>query len=563
MKNSTSVFKKSYFLLFYFLFFALQSCYYKPFLTYRFNKEGFKHFSKTEKRAGDNSNPMRAYKVNRYDWAVEVFPDKKRIAGSMDIYFTPEMDQKSFMFDLQKKMKIQSFKCSAGKVKLKRQKDVLIFEFNEPISANKRVKLTIHYKGKPANVAKQGPIQWKKDEKGRPWISTLTEGIGPQFIMPCNALLGNEADSVSITVTVPRELSVAANGQLSETRLNPENGTKTFRHEVTNPINIYNISFNIGHFVEITKPYTDINGVVREIKFEVLDFNKEKADTFYNQVPIALKAYEELFGEYPFWADGCKFIESTFDAMEHQSGIAMGNDYRLNYKDINLTLVHELAHEWWGNSVSGADYSDIWLHEGMATYSEALLLEKMYGVESYNKRIRNNVYSIYNTIPILKKEGVLYNSWVQDRDSDIYGKGALMMHSLRKVVNNDDLFLGSLKTLQKEFSKQNITSQQFISRMNELLGKDYSELFDWYLKREQPPVLQIILDRPNKIMKYKWQEKVSFFPEGEIQLEFNKELINLTPSTEYQVLNIDEKNLVLFVMEYSIYYYIELDKKAK
>lgn|GEM_PF-4940300 len=66
-------------------FLILNSCYYKTFLGYALNKEGFKDFSKREKAAGDNSNPARDYKLNRYDWSVEVFPDKERIAGEMDI----------------------------------------------------------------------------------------------------------------------------------------------------------------------------------------------------------------------------------------------------------------------------------------------------------------------------------------------------------------------------------------------------------------------------------------------------------------------------------------------
>ncbi len=524
------------------LLFFLQSCYYKPFASYYLNKKDFKHFSRAEKKAGDNSDPKRNYKVNRYDWAVEVNA------------------QKEFMFDLQKRMKIKSFECSAGKPKLKRTKDLLIFKFKENIPANQRVKLTIHYKGHPANVAKQGPIQWKKDEKGRPWISTQTEGIGPHFIMPCNALLGNEADSVSITVTVPSELQVASNGPLVSTIANASTKTTSYRHEVTNPINIYNISFNIGHFVELKKPYTDINGIDREITFQVLDFNKERADTFYNQAPIVMKAFEEMFGEFPFWVDGCKFIESSFGAMEHQSGIALGNDYRYHRKDFNLTLIHELAHEWWGNSISGADYCDAWLHEGMATYCEALLLEKIYGKDDYDWRIRLNIRSTFNTIPILKKCDVMYNSWAQSRDGDIYSKGALMMHSIRKLMNNDSLFLASLKTIQTEFSKQNITTQQFIDRFNELVGQDYSAAFDWYLKKAKAPVVKIKLDPEQGKMWYKWDEEIPFYPQGEVQVKTDEDLFKLIPTTTYQSMDKPKEKRFIFWIEQTIYYMIEIEK---
>jgi uncharacterized protein (DUF488 family) len=80
--------------------FVLGSCHYKPFLAYTLNSEGFKNFTKRERAAGDNSDPARDYKLNRYDWSVEVFPDKKRIAGEMDIYFTTRSEQMVFLFDL-------------------------------------------------------------------------------------------------------------------------------------------------------------------------------------------------------------------------------------------------------------------------------------------------------------------------------------------------------------------------------------------------------------------------------------------------------------------------------
>ena len=235
------------------LFFVLvqSSCYYKPFIKYTFNKEGFKKFSKKEKLAGNNENPHRAYQVNKYDWVVEIFPDKERIAGTMSISFTPTIRQDTFLFDLQKRMKIKS--CSTtGDFDLKRKGDFLYLNFEEKQTARKRITLTIQYEGKPVKLTGEGPIQWKKDDKGRHWISSITEGVGPHFMMPCNILLGNEADTTVISVTVPSNLTVTANGQLIGV-VEAEN-KKTFKHLVTNPINIYNISFNAGHFVQLNKP---------------------------------------------------------------------------------------------------------------------------------------------------------------------------------------------------------------------------------------------------------------------------------------------------------------------
>jgi aminopeptidase N len=541
----------------------LNSCYYKPFIGYTLNKNGFKNFSETERTAGDNSNPARDYKVNRYDWALEIFPDKKSISGRMDIYFTTHSAQNLFLFDLQKKMKIVSYKCSEGNPQIDRKHDFIYLKFEENIPINRRLKLSIEYKGKPANVAGQGPIQWKKDKRERVWISSVTEGIGPQFIMPCNALLAAESDSSTITITVPPNLTVVSNGQLIEVKSNIETHTKTYKHEITNNINTYSLSFNIGHFIKLTKPYTDINGVERDLTFHVLDYNRDIASKFYDQTPIILGEFEKLYGEFPFWEDGCKFIESTFSAMEHQSAIAMGSNYKNNWKEFNTTLVHELAHEWWGNSLTGKDYCDIWIHEGMATYSEALFLERIYGTDAYDLRMKDATFYSKNTIPIFKECDVLYNSWVNPADQDIYNKGALMIHSLRKVVNDDSLFFNSLFLIQKDLAKQNVSSDELIFKFNKLLGNDYSALFDWYLNEVKPPVLEIYMDKEEGKVYYKWKKEIPFYRKGEVFIKQGDEILSLLPTTNFQSHKVTDSLPFNFLIEKSIYYTLEFKKDKK
>lgn len=542
-------------ILFFFVL-VQSSCYYKPFIKYTFNKEGFKKFSKKEKLAGNNENPHRAYQVNKYDWAVEIFPDKKQIAGTMSISFTPTIRQDTFLFDLQKRMKIKRSSTTED-FNLKHDGDFLYFHFKEKQAAGKRITLTIQYEGKPAKLMGLGPIQWKKDDKGRHWISSITEGVGPHFMMPCNILLGNEADTTVISVTVPSNLTVTANGQLIGV-VEAEN-KKTFKHLVTNPINIYNISFNAGHFVQLSKPYTDVNGVERNIECFVMDYRKEVADDYYNQAPIIMKEFEQLFGVFPWWNDGCRFVESTFAAMEHQSCIAMGDEYYKDWKDtINTTLVHELAHEWWGNSVTGEDYCDIWIHEGVATYSEALFLEKFLGKEDYTERMRKMVFSTYNTIPIHKVCGVVYNSWTNGPDQDIYNKGALMMHSLRVLVNDDALFLQALKQIQVDFAVQNISSEEMVTMLNKSLLDDYSPMLNWYLDEAKPPQLEIRIDKKKGKLHYRWAREIPLMMRQELVVLRNDEEMRINPTTEFQTTDVVSGEKLRFLIERGIYYQLNI-----
>ncbi len=537
------------------ILFLITSCYYKPFIGYRLNKKGFKHFSKKEHFVGDNANPLRNYDVKTYYWDVNVLPNKKKLEGKMTISFVATASQNKFMFDLQKKMNVKSYFCSIDNSKLKHKGDLLYLEFDNDLKVNQRVDLTINYEGKPASLVGEGPLRWEKDKKDRHWISTSTEGIGPHFIMPCNQLLRDEADSVWINVTVPKGLVVSANGRLTDVIENKT--TTTYHHLVTNTLNVYNISFNIGHFVTLKKPYRDINGVDRIIECVVLDYDEAKADKFYNQAPKVMKVLEELYGEFPWWNDGCRFIQSNFEAMEHQSGIALGSDYDLDWKDFNTTLVHELAHEWWGNNITAYDYCDAWLHEGLATYSEALFIEKMYGREDYKRKINYFVNGTYNQIPIHKKCNVLYSSWIGYPDQDIYDKGALMMHSLRMQVNNDTLFFKAIKQFQKDMAKQNITEQQFIDKFNMLLGKDYTTLFNAYLNETIPPVFvyYITSNGTNKELHYKWLTPLPFELVNGISIELeNGKKDLLKPTSDYQTYTFNKNSFVRFDFGESIYF---------
>jgi aminopeptidase N len=552
-------------ILFFLITVLLSSCYYKPFVGYRFNKSGFKNFNKKEHFAGDNANPFRNYDVKKYVWNLEIFPNKKKVSGDVIMEFVVGRSQNIFIFDFKKGMKVTTYKSSLGEPELKQKGDLLYLTYADNVPLGTRISLMIEYNGKPKNIAGEGPLQWKKDNKGRHWISTSTEGIGPHFIMPCNGLLRDEPDTTEINITVPNNLVVAANGRLIDVSENKKNLTKTFKHLVTNPINIYNISFNIGHFVTLEKKYTDINGVDRVIECQVMDYNEEKADTFYNQAPKIMKVFEELYGTFPWWNDGCRFIESTFSAMEHQSGIAMGDDYRYDWEEYNLTLVHELSHEWWGNNITAYDYCDAWIHEGLATYSEALFLEKVYGKEAYKKKVMRFYYGTANKIPIKKVCGVQYSSWISYYDMDIYDKGALMMHSLRILVNDDDLFFKSLKTFQKDLSRSNISSDHFIQKFNNLLGNDYSLMFDLYLNEVEPPYLNLKIDFENskKVINYKWSNPLPFeLKNGIVVLIENKEVV-LYPNSEFQKLEVGFDVEVNFLTSKSIYFLLKKEGTKK
>ncbi len=516
----------------------LLGCKYTPFIKYYRldNDTNLPKFGKYSYLAGANNDMRSSYDITYYDWQVSVFPENKKIKGSMQIWMDFTQDQDTILIDLHKSLKIDSVTCRKP-LKYKRKRDLVYIIFNENVSDGESLELTFHYHGKPPNILGEGPIVWKEDSLGNSLFSTQTEGIGVGYLFPCKDLLIDEPDSVRIRLDIPEGLVAACNGKLL--RMENRNKRNYTEWKVSNSINIYNISFNAGDFVKFSEPYTDINGTERTLEYFVLRENEEAGRAFYAQTGKIMKTSEELFGEYPWWNDGIKFVESTFSAMEHQGCIAMGSDYELDWENINTTLVHEIAHEWWGNSLTAADYGDIWLHEGLATYAENLVAEQLFGFDSYLKYCRNQMYwGIRNKRPVQKVMDVRYSSWAAYADQDIYQKGAQLMHTLRMQMKNDPLFFEILKQIQVEFRDKQITSAEFEQFFLDRCECDFKIIFDKMLRDANPPELAYSVfideDGSNAELKYRWAEGTPADYPIEIKFIAGMDTLLIKPSSAAQ-----------------------------
>lgn len=207
-----------------------------------------------------------------------------------------------------------------------------------------------------------------------------------------------------------------------------------------------------------------------------------------------LDAFEKTMGPYPFPNDGYALIETPYLGMEHQSGIAYGNKFQKGYDGVersglplgfDFIIIHESGHEYWGNSVGSKDIADMWIHEGFCTYSEALYVEDVYGADTALAYCNAWKLLVSNDAPIIGDYGV--NS---EGSGDMYNKGALMLHTLRWLVNDDKKWFTMIKSIQKDFRYKVVSGDELINYMNTQLGKDYTWLFDQYLKNAMPPLLK-------------------------------------------------------------------------
>jgi aminopeptidase N len=252
------------------------------------------------------------------------------------------------------------------------------------------------------------------------------------------------------------------------------------------------------------------------LDYWVLDYDLEKSKVQFNRdVKRMLKAFEYWFGPYPFYEDGYKLVESPHLGMEHQSATAYGNHFRDGYLGTDLSgtgwglkwdyiIVHESGHEWFANNITTNDIADMWIHEGFTMYSEALFVEYFYGKQAADEYVQGIRNHISNDKPLIGPYGVN-----QEGSGDMYNKGANLLHTIRQSINDDSLFRNILRGLNKDFYHKTVDSKDVENYISKKSNKDFSKVFDQYLRTIKIPVLEYKVTE-NKI-SYRWSNCIDGF----------------------------------------------------
>ncbi|MGL5892506.1 MAG: M1 family aminopeptidase, partial [Bacteroidia bacterium] len=391
------------------------------------------------------------------------------------------------------------------------------------------------------------PIVWNTDRNGAPWYGTICEGIGAHTLWPCKDLLYDEADSSSVCITVAKGLTAVSNGVLLKTE---DRGNETaFFWKASNAINVYNLSFAVGNFKKVIKTYENESGK-HDLTLFFLEHRAGEGERHCEQLKDMFAFFEKTFGEYPWYNDGYKLVQTPGSAsMEHQTSIHYSGNFGKNGFGIDDLLLHETAHEWWGNSITASDYGDLWLHEGFATYSEWLYFEHKAGREKYNAYAQFFLSNadgklIHNSVPVAKKTGVRYMALVAHRDQDIYNKGAAVLHSLRWAMQDDSLFFRVLKTFYAEHKKTQITTADLIAHVNRISGKDFGWFFDQYVFDYRVPELNYYktTEGSKQTLHYRWKNTVPGFDKMPLQIICGTEKRMVYPSAVEQGVVFDVGN---------------------
>jgi aminopeptidase N len=384
-----------------------------------------------------------------------------------------------------------------------RKENALFVVFSSHVEKGFSMQVTISYAVDPDEAQRppwRGGFVRKKDEQDKQWWGVACQSEGASMWWPCKDVVNDEPATCDISLTVPEEYVAVSNGRLTYTASTMTPGMKVYGWHVSYPINLYDMTFYIGKFRLIHDTYlSKVTGDTLSLNHYVLEQHYDKAVEHFKQLKAHLAVYEELFGPYPFYRDGFKLVESPYAGMEHQTAIAYGNEFKNNSLGFDYIILHETAHEWWGNSLTAYDLAEAWLHEGFATYAECLYVEKTQGYAAYLQYLRTYKWTIINRRPMIGPYGFRYFNY---KDGDIYTKGAMILHTLRMTIGNDSLFFDIIKTFASQYAYKNVTTNDFMSVVNQKTGQDYKWFFDQYCHNRFVPELEYCEEKGQLYYRY-------------------------------------------------------------
>lgn len=476
------------------------------------------------------------FDVLRYDLNIKINPNEKSIVGYNDITFNVVDATSKIQLDLFENMQVDSIVFNSKKLNYKREFGAVFIDFPFSLTPKSEQKLRFYYSGKPI-IAKRAPwdggFVYTTDSQGKPWIGVACQGTGASLWYPVKDSQSDEPDNgATIKVAVPNGLMDVSNGRFMGSE-DLKNGYTRWDWEVKNPINTYSINVNIADYVHIHDNYKGL-----DLDYYVLRENEEKAKKHFEQVKPMMECFQSKFGPYPFANDGYKLVETPYLGMEHQSAVAYGNKYMDGYlgRDRSKTgigllfdyiIIHESGHEWFGNNITSKDSADMWIHEGFTTYTECVFVECQYGYEKGQAYINGLKKNIDNDGPIIGPYGVN-----KEGSGDMYEKGALLVNTLRHIVNDDAKWWKILLKYSEEFHLKITDTDAVVAFFNRETGLELTPIFDEYLKHAKIPTLEFSFDKKG-LLKYRWitDEKNFRMP---AELIINSKPVRIYPTNEWK-----------------------------
>ena len=463
------------------------------------------------------------FDVQHYGLVLEVSPESKMVEGSLTMTAKVLQPSREIALHLDRAFTVREVVGDLGgtwqPLEYDRREGVMYIQADDLLKTKGGdFRVRVAYGGAPRvapNPPWDGGFTWSKWQ-GKPWFVTSCQGEGGDIWWPCKDHPSDKPESMDLTFTVPDGLVVATNGSHVSTESN--DGKSTSKWHVSMPIANYSVALNVGPFVELTRSMKSVAGDEIPIHFWVLEGNEEKGTAFLDEIVDHLSFFEDVCGPYPFRGDKYGVVQTPHLGMEHQSIIAYGNNFKGDSNfDYDWLHHHELAHEWWGNLVTAKDWADFWIHEGVGTYMQPLYLERKFGREAYEKKMKIDLLRVLAKSPMAPRaprttDSIYFSQSGGDAPAgDIYFKGSWVCHSLRWYLGDETFFKvirrwaypnPALENTTDGSAPRFATTAELQAIAEEVSGEKLGWFFDVYVR--SGPLPKLVEQRLGNIVRLSW-----------------------------------------------------------
>jgi len=424
------------------------------------------------------SNTGQTYDVVYYKLEFDIGIDPNSFAGRATERFISQVDSLSEI-DLDFDSYLTVDRVSGAAISHQLDGYSLNLTLDKAYHIGDTIEVIIEYQGIPRSEGDDAGFWFGIHREGPgdpavPVIFTNSQPYGARSWWPCKDDPADKPDSMDIIITIPdieyngHKLYAVSNGSLLSI-INNDNETRTFHWYEKYPIATYLVSLAISNYQIYNEWFVTSQNDSMPVIYYIYPERLDDALADYDSTLDMIETYSNIFTLYPFFEE--KYGMAHYGrgaAMEHQTVSSMG-----------LTgfwiVAHELAHQWFGNLVTCADYHHIWLNEGWATYMEALYSERLYGSDGYHTYMNAIAYygvekSIYVTDPLTDP---IF-------DTVVYEKAAWVLHMLRFVMG-DNLFFSAVRGYlnDQQFQYNSATTSDFQSKMEQYYGSS----LDWFFQQ--------------------------------------------------------------------------------
>jgi aminopeptidase N len=453
---------------------------------YCFKRDAFKgqHLKSNSLNTTEIAETER-YDVHFYSLDLSMNNLSTQVGGTVEIHAHARQNMDSALFELFNTLTITDIRVNGNQVVYSRSGS----KVRVPVNAiqGQAFTIAVDYNGTPPTAATNplGGAGMSNDDSPS-WGNQVTWSLSQPFSAyewwPCKQSLSDKADSCAVKITVPSACKAGSNGVL-ENVVDLGNGTSRYEWKHRHAIDYYLISVSIAEYVDYSifaNPVGSPNPVL------IQNFIYDNPGTLPNfQADIDetvdfMELYADQFGPYPFADEKYGHCMAPFSGgMEHQTMTTQGF--------FNKTLTaHELAHQWWGDHVTCASWADIWVNEGFASYSEYLMIEALYPAE--RAQFMLDVHANVMTQPggsVYVLDSLNESRLFSGRLS--YDKGSSIVHTLRFMLNDDNLFFQGLKNYQSTFADSVAKGLDVKNTMEAITGLNLNAFFDeWYFGEGYP-----------------------------------------------------------------------------